>query len=135
MAVCGWAVFCDYAFEDSRGKLCLIGIFHYIHAASFPASHPTLYFVVHLAGAPHERTDVTVDVTGPTGAALTTLIENASIGLTADGTANILLNVAAQPLPDPGHYTFTVRAGSKTLRTATLTAAKIQNNGPQEQVH
>jgi hypothetical protein len=86
-------------------------------------------------GAPHERADVTVDVTGPTGATLTTLIENASIGLTGDGTANILLNVAGQPLPDPGHYTFSVRIGDKVLRTATLTAAKLQNTSPHEQIH
>ena len=29
----------------------MIGLFHYIHAASFPANHPTLFFVVHLVGA------------------------------------------------------------------------------------
>ena len=46
MVACDWAVFCDYAFEDNRGKLCLIGLFQYIHAASFPANHQTLFFVV-----------------------------------------------------------------------------------------
>jgi hypothetical protein len=128
-------MFCDYAFEDNRGKLCLIGLFHYIHAVSFPAHHPTLFFVVHLVGPPHERADITVEVTAPSGATLTTLIDNATIGLTEDGSANILLNVAGQPLPDPGRYTFTVRNGSRVLRTATLTAAKLQDGGAAEQVH
>jgi len=135
VAECDWAVFCDYAFEDNRGKLCLIGLFQYIHAASFPASHPTLFFVVHLVGAPHERTEITVDVAGPGGRILTTLIEKANVGLTVDGTANLLLNVSGQPLPDPGRYTFTIRTGSTVLRTATLSAAKIPSGGPSEQVH
>lgn len=50
-----FALLADYALIDQHGKLSVLGIFHQIWVADFPATHPKVHLVLRVRG---RRTDI-----------------------------------------------------------------------------
>lgn len=56
------AALADYTNITESGKLNILGIFSQIHAASIPAAHPQMQFVVQFAFEPEETGDKTIRI-------------------------------------------------------------------------
>src|SRR5262245_49713485 len=106
-----FAVVCDYALVDQYGKLSVIGMFHHIWVAEFPAVHPRLHLVIRLSG---RRTEV-----GEHQVLIRLLNDDKSEIMRGDGTvvfaeppAGVMEIEAASVLvfdvgfPRPGRYQF-----------------------------
>lgn len=106
MVECDWAIVCDYAFNDSAGKTCLIGIFDRIYAKAVPTIHQRAVFATRLSGSPGEAFTVRVDIVRPTGSQLAKLEGNGA--LNENGSAGLLVQLQNLALPDYGAYPVSV---------------------------
>lgn len=120
MAVYDWGHLCDYAFFDSGGKPCLIGLFQNIFTQRVPATHTRSSFVFSISGAKNERTRVRVKLVRPDGKdpLLDTGERDFNLGEAATmlqvfGMDNLLL-------PDFGPYEIGVFLDSKLSSTTTF---------------
>lgn len=122
MATCEWAILCDYAFQDSGRKNCLIGIFDRIFVTRVPASHHQAAVVIKLVGEPQERVQIRLAITRPGGDALA---EVGGQGQLSDaGTVELSLNLANLPLPDFGIYAINIFVNDALAKTATFTVTR-----------
>ena len=128
MAECEWAVICDYAFLDARGKMCLIGVFDSIFAKKVPAIHPQACLVVQLRGKPNEPLLIRIEIIRPTGASLRRV--DASGQMSESGGAGLQLNLAPIQLPDWGEYDCNVFVNDERTYTAKFTVRKPPAGGP-----
>lgn len=128
MAECEWAVICDYAFLDARGKMCLIGIFDRIFAKTVPASHPQAALVVQLRGKPQEAIAVRIEIVRPTGGVLKRV--EASGQMSDSGGAGLQLAFAPIQLPDYGDYQCCVFVNDERSYTARFVVARPASSGP-----
>jgi hypothetical protein len=128
MAYCEWAMLCDYAFLDSAGKLCLIGVFDKIFAASVPTMHPQAALVIQLKGSTGEKIGLRVHIVRPGGTVLLKLEGDLVIGPGGGAGANMrLINLQ---LPDHGPYSINVYLADDLVKTLPLTVAPPQVNSP-----
>lgn len=104
MARVGWAHFCDYAFFDRDGKVCLIGIFKNILTQRVPANHTRCAFVFQLVGQPNEQVNVNLKLIRPDGKDPLVDLYNPNIVLNPDGEAIHIIGLDNLPLPDYGPY-------------------------------
>lgn len=118
MADCEWAILCDYSFLDVNRKVCLIGIFSQITAASVPATHHQAALALRIMGEPNEKVQIRVEVTRPAGGLLAKMEGEA--GLAETGAGELQLNIAGLPLPDYGPYSFAVYIDDILSKTAVF---------------
>src|SRR2546422_315249 len=109
MAECDWAILCDYAFLDFGRKMCMIGIFDRVFAATVPSSLHLAALAMRLLGQPREMVNFRVEVIRPTGGQLAAFEGSVQFGDT--GTSELQFNIAGLPLPDYGIYSFNIYEG------------------------
>jgi hypothetical protein len=127
VAECEWAVFCDYAFLDAQGKMCLVGIFNNFNVRTVPIIHPQAALVVQIKGEPNERWRARINLLRPNGSLLHKFEQEGVVS--EDGGAGILLRFQPLQLPDRGTYRCTVLLNDSlsyetafTVRTPTSDA-------------
>ena len=113
MADLEWAMMCDYAFQDSGKKTCLIGIFDRIFATAVPTSLNRASLAIKIIGEPKEKARVKVEIVRPTGGVLTTLQVDVELG--DHGAAEVQAAIQGMPLPDWGLYGFNVFVGEAAV--------------------
>jgi len=128
MVECDWAVLCDYAFLDSGGKMCLIGIFDRIFAKTVPAIHPHAALAIQLRGDPNEPASVRIEIIRPTGASLAR-VEGSGV-MSVQGGAGLQLNLSPLQLPDYGAYDCNVVVNDQRSYTAKFTVQPVPSRGP-----
>jgi hypothetical protein len=128
MAVCTWAVLCDYAFLDAQGKTCLIGIFDRITTRGVPSVHGQAALVLRLRGEPNESVRVRVEVIRPTGAPQGRMEQE--VQLTPQGESAVQLNIVGLPLPDFGRYAFSIAVNDETQQTIEFQVVPLTTNAP-----
>lgn len=122
MAECDWAVFCDYAFLDARGKMCIIGIFDNIYAKQVPTIHPQAFLVVQLRGKQKEGVSIRIEVVRPGGTSLLRIDGSGQIG--DGGGAAMQLSLSPLQLPDWGRYDCNVYVNDALAYTAKFSVLK-----------
>jgi hypothetical protein len=124
VAECDWAILCDYAFQDARGKMCLIGIFNSFTVPSVPTIHPQAALVIQLKGDPDERFRVRIEFVRPVaGAGVLQKMEGEG-AVSPFGGAGVALNLQAIQLPDAGVYKVNVYVNDE-LSYVTTFAVRI----------
>jgi len=127
MAECEWAVFCDYAFLDAQGKMCLIGIFNRIFVKAVPAIHPQAALVLQLLGKPKEAVAVRIEIVRPTGASLHRI--DGSGEISEDGGAGLQLSLSPIQLPDYGEYDCNIYVNDERAYTAKFRVTQVPGGG------
>ena len=122
MAVCEWAILCDYTFKDEQGKICVIGIFDRIVAASVPTKQHQAAIVMKFTGNADEKVKFKVEIVRPTGGLLGTITGESK--LDTSGTLEVNLNLKELPLPDWGPYVFSIYANDAPAKPLTFTVDK-----------
>ena len=123
MAEVEWAMMCDYAFQDSGRKSCLIGIFDRVYAAAVPTTLNRSSLALKVSGEPKEKSRVKIEVVRPTGGVLTTLQVDVELG--DNGVAEVQATIQGMPLPDLGVYGFNIYVGDElSAKTMTITVSE-----------
>lgn len=122
MADIDWAVMCDYAFQDSSRKTCLIGIFDRVFAPAVPVALTRASLAVKVIGEPKENARVRIEIVRPTGGVLTTL--QADVELGDNGASEIQASIEGLPLPDWGLYAINFYIGDGPPKTIGITVSK-----------
>lgn len=129
MAVnCQWALLCDYAFLDSGGKLCVIGIFDRIYAKSVPTIHVGARLVAQLAGGPSERFRIKVQILRPTASTLKSV--DGSGETSPEGGAGVHLDLSPLHLPDYGKYRVNIFLDDEPAGLMTFSVLSPPASGP-----
>lgn len=118
MLTCEWAVICDYAVVAQDGKVSAIGIFDELGGASFPLTHPELWFVARLRGEPNTTARLLLEIVRPDDETMHDLGGSVSVG--PAGVHTIALRFVMLPFPEPGRYTFRLSADTRAIRTVSL---------------
>jgi hypothetical protein len=123
MAEVDWAILCDYAFQDSGRKACLIGIFDRIFAMAVPAQQHHMALVIRFTGGqPNSKVKFKVEIVRPPdagGAAMASAGGEAQLGDT--GAGEFIVNFAGFPLPDFGPYAVNVHPDEEGAQTKMVT--------------
>jgi len=127
MAQCEWAVICDYAFLDSRGKACLIGIFDAIFAKKVPAIHRQATLVIQVHGKPREKLKVRIEIARPNGTSLARIEANGE--LSESGGAGLQLELGPMNLPDYGSYACNIAINDEPDYHTRFDVREIPNAG------
>jgi hypothetical protein len=115
---------CDHAFRTDSGKACIIGIFTYIWAPSFPAKHPQMVIAIQFQGKPHEVFVPKIEIGRPNGDVLGR-IEGDSLTCDPEGGAFLVATMVGTPFPEPGRYTVKVLAAGRPLATQSFQVHKM----------
>jgi hypothetical protein len=118
MAECDWAILCDYAFLDLNRKMCLIGAFDRVFAASVPAGVPQAAVAMKILGDPGENVAFRLEVMRPSSGQLITAQGSTTVG--DSGTADVQFNIVGLPLPDYGVYSINVYVNNALSRTVSF---------------
>jgi hypothetical protein len=134
MAECDWAILCDYAFQDSGRKTCLIGVFDRIFAVTVPTVLPQAAMGIKLLGSPGEHVAFRVEIIRPTGGQLATF--GGEVVISETGSLEVSVRMAGMQLPDFGVYALNVYATETLARTVSFLVARPpqgaqQGNQPQ----
>jgi hypothetical protein len=120
-----FAVVCDYALVDQFGKLSVIGMFHHIWVADFPAVHPRLHLVIRLRGRRTEvgRHDVLIRLVGDDGSEIlrgdgSAMFAEPPAGVTEIEAASVLVFDVA--FPRAGRYHFEITVDGQTRASVPL---------------
>jgi len=131
MAEVEWAILCDYAFQDSARKTCIIGAFDRIYTQVVPAHHHQAALVVKFVGEAQEDISFRVEIVRPSGGTIGTVAGQGKLGDT--GTSEFITNIAGLPIPDWGIYSFNIFIDDKKApdekkvpKTVSFVVAKIQ---------
>jgi len=127
VAECEWAVICDYAFLDSQGKACIIGIFDGIYAKAVPVIHRQATLVVQLRGAPREAVSVRTELVRPNGGGLTKVEGHGELSPT--GVAGLQLRLGPMNLPDYGQYSCNIAVNDQQSYVARFDVRKPPTSG------
>ena len=123
MADVEWAMMCDYAFQDSGRKSCLIGIFDRVFSTAVPTALNRASLALKVAGEPKETARIKIEIVRPTGGVLTTLQVDVELG--DNGAIEVQAGIQGLPLPDWGLYGFNIYVGDelspKTLGITVVT--------------
>jgi len=125
MAICEWAIVCDYAFYAEEKKVSMIGVFDRIWVASVPTTHHQSAICIRLLGNPKENVDFKVTITRPTGGTLGGAGIGGKIELGDAGTAEIVVNLGNLPLPDLGIYSIKVIMPGQPPKIVTLNVGML----------
>ncbi|WAM31016.1 DUF6941 family protein [Caldicellulosiruptor naganoensis] len=104
MAKVGWGHFCDYAFFDQGGKVCLIGIFKYILAQHVPVQHTRCAFVFQVLGEPNENVKIELRLMRPDSREPLLNLQHPGFVLSPEGEAIHVIGLDNLLLPDYGPY-------------------------------
>lgn len=119
MAECDWAIMCDYAFLDVNRKMCLIGTFDRVYAASVPGGLHQVAIAMKLLGNPNETANFRLEILRPNqGGQLIGAQGSAVLG--DSGTGDVQFNIAGLPLPDYGIYYINVYVDNGPPRTVSF---------------
>ena len=121
MAECDWAILCDYAFLDSGGKMCMIGVFDRIFAKRVPTTHLRASLVVRLRGESSEGVTVRIEIVRPTKTVLKRV--EGSGEMSTAGSAGLQLDLAPLQLPDWGEYVCNIFVNDVLSYTLMFTVA------------
>lgn len=117
-----FAVVCDYALIDQFGKLSVIGMFHHIWVAAFPAVHPRLHLVIRLSGRRTEvgRHQVLIRLLGEDGTEVmrgdgTVVFAEPPAGVVEIEAASVLVFDVGFPSGGRYHFEITVDGTARTL--------------------
>ena len=124
MADVEWAMMCDYAFQDSGRKTCLIGIFDRIFSAAVPTVLNRASLAMKVVGESKEKASVKIEIVRPTGGVLSTL--QADVELGDNGVAEIQVGIQGMPLPDFGLYAFNLYVGSELSKAIGVAVSQPQ---------
>lgn len=98
---------CDNAFStEGSGKLNIIGIFENINSVGFPATHPTMSFVLVLSGEPNKEFSYYFNIQDPSGEVIVDKKDEAAkarFGI--NGRVQLIYNVLNVKIPKEGKYT------------------------------
>lgn len=122
MAEVEWAVLCDYAFQDSGKKSCLIGIFDRVFAAAVPTTLNRSSFAAKIVGEPKEKTQLKIEIIRPTGGALATL--GGPVELGDNGIVEVQVAIQGLPLPDWGLYAVNIHIGDDLAKSLGISVAQ-----------
>lgn len=124
-----FALVADYALIDQHGKLSVLGIFHHVWVAEFPAVHPRTHLVIRVRG---KRTEigshairirfVDADDTELTGGEGTVQFGEPPAGVMEVEAGAIL--VFDVPLPKPGEYAFEITIAGGGVTRVPLRASR-----------
>jgi hypothetical protein len=128
MADVEWAVVCDYAFQDSGRKTCLIGIFDRVFAQSVPTTLNRSSLAAKIVGEPKETAQLKIEIVRPTGGVLATL--GGPVELGENGVVEVQMAIQGLPLPDWGPYAFNIHIGDDLAKTLGVSVAKPPAPGP-----
>lgn len=119
MVTCEWAILCDRAYYDSKGKLSILGVVQEIEVQSFPAVRPQMAVAMKLIGEPHDSGQVTLEFRNSDG---TLLIETPpkTFTLGPTGGTHFIYQVNHLVLTGPGLHSANVRLDGSLARTCTL---------------
>jgi len=130
MADVEWAMMCDYAFKDSGGKTCLIGIFDRIFSTNVPTALNRASLALKVIGEPKEKAQIKIEITRPTGGVLATIMADMELG--DQGVGEIQAGIQGMPLPDWGIYNFNIYVGEE-LSPKTITVSLATPPTPPKQ--
>jgi uncharacterized protein DUF6941 len=123
MADVEWAMMCDYAFQDSGRKSCLIGIFDRVFATNVPTALVRSSLAIKVVGDPKEKVRVRIEIVRPTGGVLSTLQVDVELG--DNGVAEVQAGIQGMPLPDWGIYGFNIYVGEESKpKTIMITVSQ-----------
>jgi hypothetical protein len=125
MAECDWAILCDYSFLDAGQKVCLIGVFEKINAASVPTTLHQSALALKILGNPEEQISFRIAVNRPSGGALASVAGSVILGPEAS-SANVQLNFAGLGLPDWGVYEVSVYVNEVLSKSASFVVVPVQ---------
>lgn len=129
MADVEWAMICDYAFQDSGRKSCLIGIFDRIFSTAVPTALNRASLAIKVIGDAKEKARIKIEIVRPTGGVLTTLQVDVELG--DNGAAEVQAAIQGLPLPDFGLYGLNLYIGDALAKAIgiTVTTPPIATTG------
>ena len=134
MAACEWAILCDYSFQDSGRKTCLIGVFDRIFAKHVPATHRQAALALKVVGDPGEKVRIRVEIRRPAGGQLAKLEGAANTG--SRGSAELQLNIVGLPIPDYGDYSITIFLNDESAKELVFKVSEPPTSTPGgEHIH
>jgi len=120
----GYAILCDYAVADDKGKQVLVGVFDRIFVKEAPTTHGRCYLAVELRGIPG-KVQVRVLVRDDASHDILPAIGPLSVPLSPEyGGGNFILEFNSLPLPRLGQYHILVEADGKTIGERVLYVEK-----------
>ena len=130
MAECDWAILSDYAFLDVSRKMCLIGIFDHIYAATVPTALHQSSIAMKILGNPGENLSFRIEIVRPSGGQLANV--QGTVVIPDSSSADVQLNIAGLSLPDYGAYSVNVFVGDELSRVTTFVVSQPpQQSNPQ----
>ena len=126
---------CDEVRERPDGKLDLIGVFNELHAPGFPAvqEHMTVVMVIEWDRGEAGEMRIAADLEHANGTKILTIegttdVETRPEDRTAAQT-RLILPLERVVFPEPGPYTFTLRAGEREFRAIPLFLSQAETTG------
>lgn len=128
------ATLCDSA-SDYGGKLCILGAFDTIGAQGFPVHHPHCALALRVVFQPedegHHRLDIRlIDADGKAVMPAVNPEIRVKFPPTHDDifiSRNLVLNFQPLTLPQPGFYSFDIKADDRLLGRVPLRAVTVRN--------
>lgn len=117
---CNWIHFCDYAFQDSGGKSCLLGVFDRIRVKRVPTTHSRCFIVAQIQGEPLTEAKLRVQIVRPADRG-STFDSTFSFRFGEDGLLGLQLVIEQLQLPDSGRYMLQLSVGPEVLKAVPLT--------------
>ena len=114
------AALADYTNITDNGKLNILGIFSQIHAASVPAVHPLMQFVVQFAFEPVETGDKTIRIVLQDEDGNELLAMEGHLALPQSGSpdpviVNQIIVLQNVTFPHFGNYEFVIEVDGETI--------------------
>jgi uncharacterized protein DUF6941 len=120
MAYVDYMHVCDYAFPAEGGKPCIIGIFNFIWAPSFPANQPVMCVVATFQGRAQEVIPFSIEIVSPNGDVIAR--KDGTATASDDGGAFVSVNMVNLCIPEEGRYCVRVLSGGRVLTSRSMQA-------------
>ena len=124
MAYVDYMHVCDYAFCAEGGKPCIIGIFNFIWAPTFPTNHPAMCVVATFQGRAHEVIPFSIEMVRPNGDVIAR--KDGTATASDDGGAFVSVNMVDICIPEEGRYCVRVSSGGQVLTSRSMRALREQ---------
>lgn len=110
MATCDWMVLCNYAFDDSEQRVCLVGVLGYnTPVSNLPGLFPDIFLVF--------------EVTTPSGELIAHYEPRGQIGV--KGSQPVRIHIRDMTLSEPGVYQFLLSVNGSLLTSTHLNIASV----------
>lgn len=118
--------FCDYASISRENKLSVMGIFDEVRVSQLPGGIARAFFVAVVFGEPDASYQLTV--TGSVGKKVIFPPIQMSIQVSANGQANILLDLVNIGFPEEGKYDFVIQHNKEKVGSISITVIHVKEN-------